>query len=34
VKLLVPLKGFLIECVKKRCAILACGGGPNLWVEK
>ncbi len=26
VKLPLPLKGFLIECAKKRCAILACGG--------
>jgi hypothetical protein len=34
VKLLLPLKGFLIECAKKRCAIVACGGGPNPWVEK
>jgi len=34
VKLPLPLKGFLIECAKKRCAILACGGGPSPWVEK
>jgi hypothetical protein len=33
VKLPLPLKGFLIECAKKRCAILACGGWPNPWVE-